>query len=174
MNCQRCEGTGWLRRFVPGVAGGSVTNTQACPTCKGTGKITVLLIAEDVMKNPPMDAAAFAKWLNDQGACRVALKWQSGKTLRETWDTCERGDWLKWLLKACNYQWTAPAYEAYQKAKLTAYEAYLKATAPAEEAYPKAKATAKEAYLKATAPAYEAYLKAKAESIRELIPYPFK
>jgi hypothetical protein len=142
-----------------------------------------------------MEAAAFAKWLNDEGACRESLKWQHGKTLRKTWDTCQRGDWLEWLLNACGYQWkatayeayqkaTVPAYEAYQKAKVPAYEAYQKATAPAYEAYQKAKAPAYEAYQKAKAPAYEAYQKAKvpaekayqkatATSIREIIPYPF-
>jgi len=109
-----------------------------------------------------LDAAAFAKWLNDEGACRESLKWQHGKTLRETWDTCQRGDWLEWLLNACGYQLTATAYEAYRKATATAYEAYRKAKAPAEEAYRKAKATAEEAYRKATAPAYEAYRKATA------------
>ena len=148
------------------------------------------------MKYPPMEAAAFATWLNDEGACRESLKWQHGKTLRETWDTCERGVWLEWLLNACDYQWTAPAEEAYQKAKAPVWEAYQKAKAPAEEAYQKAKATAweayqkakapvweayqkakapaEEAYQKATAPAREAYQKAKATSIREIIPYPFE
>ena len=137
------------------------------------------------MKNPPMESAAFAKWLNDQGACREALKWQRGKSLRETWDTCERGDWFEWLLNASNYHWTAPAEEAYQKATAPAWEAYQKATAPAEEAYQKAKAPAWEAYQKAKAPAEEAYQKAKAPaeeayqkatatSIREIIPYPFE
>ena len=115
------------------------------------------------MKNPPMEAAAFAKWLNDQGACREVLKWQSGKSLRETWDSCERGDWLEWLLSECGYQWKAPAWEAYQKAKATAEKAYQKAKAPAEEAYQKATATAEEAYQKATA-----------TSIRDIIPYPFE
>ena len=109
-----------------------------------------------------MEAAAFAKWLNDKGACRESLKWQHGKTLRKTWDTCQRGDWLEWLLNACGYQWTAPAYEAYHKAAATAEKAYQKATAPDHEAYHKAKATAE-----------KAYHKAKATSIREIIPYPF-
>ena len=120
-----------------------------------------------------MEAAAFAKWLNDKGACRESLKWQHGKTLRKTWDTCQRGDWLEWLLNACGYQWTATASEAYRKAKATALEAYLKATAPAEEAYQKATAPDHEAYHKAKATAEKAYHKAKATSIREIIPYPF-
>ena len=69
------------------------------------------------MKNPPMEARAFAKWLNDEGACRESLKWQHGKTLRETWDTCQRGDWLEWLLNACGYQCTAQAWAEYQRVK---------------------------------------------------------
>jgi len=31
------------------------------------------------MKNPPMEAQAFAKWLNNEGACRESLKWQRVK-----------------------------------------------------------------------------------------------
>ena len=69
--------------------------------------------------NPPMEAQAFAKWLNDAGACRESLKWQHSKTLRETWDTCQRGDWLEWLLNACGYQWKAPAWAEYQRVKAT-------------------------------------------------------
>lgn len=69
------------------------------------------------MKNPPMEATALAKWLNDQGACRGALKCQSGKTLLETWNGCERGDCLEWLLSACNYQWKATALAEYQRVK---------------------------------------------------------
>ena len=66
--CQRCEGIGWLCRLVPGVAGGSVTETKACPTCKGTGKITVLLIADAKMAaagerdDEPTIAKDFPSW----------------------------------------------------------------------------------------------------------------
>jgi hypothetical protein len=104
------------------------------------------------MKNPPMEASAFAKWLNDQGSCKEALKWQSGKTLRETWDTCQRGDWLEWLLNACGYQWKAPASAEYQR---------VKALASAE-------------YERVTALAWAEYERVKADTIRTLIPYPFK
>ena len=72
---------------------------------------------KEIMKNPPMEAQAFAKWLNNEGACRESLKWQRGKTLRETWNTCHRGDWLKWLLNTCGYRWTAPARAEYQRVK---------------------------------------------------------
>ena len=70
------------------------------------------------MKNPPMEAQAFATWLNDKGACRKSLKWQHGKTRREMWDICARGDWLEWLLDACGYQWTAPALAEYERVKV--------------------------------------------------------
>jgi len=143
-----------------------------------------------------MGAAKFHVWLKVAGGCVDCRSWSKGKDLRTIWDTCQRGDWLEWLLNACGYQLTATAYEAYRKATATAYEAYRKAKAPAEEAYRKAKATAEEAYRKATAPAYEAYRKATAPaeeayrkatvpaeeayrkatatSIREIIPYPFE
>ena len=114
------------------------------------------------MTNPPMEAEKFHVWLKDAGGCVACRSWSRGKDLRTIWDTCQRGDWLAWLLNACGYQWTAPAYEAYHKAAATAEKAYQKATAPDHEAYHKAKATAE-----------KAYHKAKATSIREIIPYPF-
>ena len=126
------------------------------------------------MRKPPIEAEAFAKWLRDEGACGESRRWSKGLDLLTIWNTCERGDWLEWLLNTCGYQWTAPAWEAYREAKDTAEEAYQKAKAPAWEAYQKAKAPAWEAYQKATAPAEEAYRKAKATSIREIIPYPFE
>jgi len=43
LSCQRCEGIGWLRRLVPGLAGGLVTVTRVCPTCQGHGKIGLSL-----------------------------------------------------------------------------------------------------------------------------------
>lgn len=104
------------------------------------------------MKNPPEDAAAFAKWLNDQEACREALKWQRGRTLRETWDSCERGDWLEWLLSECNYQWAAPASAEYDRV-----------TAPAWAEYERV-----------TAPALAKYQRVTAATIRKIIHYPFK
>ena len=137
------------------------------------------------MRQHPIEAEVFAKWLRDEGACGESRRWSKGLDLLTKWNTCERGDWLEWLLNACGYQWTAPAWEAYrkatapaeeayQKATATAKEAYQKATATAEEAYQKATATAWEAYQKATATAWEAYQKATATSIREIIPYPFE
>ena len=115
------------------------------------------------MEYPPIKAANFHKWLKDAGGCADCRSWSRGFDLPTIWNTCEHGDWIEWLLNACGYQWTAPAWEAYQKATAPAEEAYQKATAPAEEAYQKAKA-----------PAEEAYQKAKATSIREIIPYPFE
>ena len=93
------------------------------------------------MKNPPMEARAFAKWLNDEGAGRESLKWQHGKTLRETWDTCQRGNWLEWLLNACRYQWKDHAGAEYERV---------------------------------TAPAWAEYERVQDDTIRTLIPYPFK
>ena len=104
------------------------------------------------MKNPPMDAQAFAKWLNDEGACREALKWQHGRTLRETWNQCERGDWLEWLLNACGYQWTATAWAEYERVTATAWAEYARVTATA----------------------WAEYARVTADTIRRLIPYPCK
>ena len=94
------------------------------------------------MKNPPMEARAFAKWLNDEGACRESLKWQHGKTLRETWDTCQRGDWLEWLLNACGYQCTAQAWAEYERVKAQAWAEYERVKAPAWAEYQRVTAPA--------------------------------
>jgi cell division septum initiation protein DivIVA len=115
------------------------------------------------MKNPPREAQAFAKWLNDQGACRESLKWQHSKTLRETWDTCQRGDWLEWLLNTCGYQWTAPALAEYERVKAPASAEYQRVTAPASAEYERV-----------TARAWAEYERVTADTIRTLIPYPFK
>jgi len=115
------------------------------------------------MKNPPMEAQAFAKWLNNEGACRESLKWQHGKTLRETWDTCQREDWLEWLLKACGYQWTAPALAEYERV-----------TAPALAEYERVRDRAWAEYDRVTAPALAEYQRVRADTIRTFIPYPFK
>ena len=115
------------------------------------------------MNNPPMEAQAFANWLNGGRACRESLKWQQGKTLREAWDTCERGDWLEWLLRACGYQWKAPALAEYNRVTAPALAEYNRVTAPALAEYERV-----------TAPAWAEYERVKAETIRTLIPYPFK
>jgi hypothetical protein len=148
------------------------------------------------MKNPPMEAQAFAKWLNNEGACRKSLKWQYGKTLRETWDTCKRGDWLEWLLNACGYQWTAPAWAEYQRVKAPAWAEYQRVTALAWAEYQRVtdlawaeyqrvKALAWAEYERVTALALAEYQRVTdlaldecervtADTIRTLVPYPFK
>jgi hypothetical protein len=126
------------------------------------------------MKNPPMEARAFAKWLNDEGACRESLKWQHGKTLRETWDTCQRGNWLEWLLNACRYQWKAPAWAEYERVTDHAWAEYERVTDHAWAEYERVKAPALAEYERVTAPAWAEYERVKADTIRTLIPYPFK
>ena len=115
------------------------------------------------MRYPPQEAKAFAKWLNDEGACREALKWQSGKSLTETWESCERGDWLEWLLSACNYQWTAPALAEYQRV-----------TAPAWAEYERVKATALAEYQRVKATAWAEYQRVTAPEIRRIVGNPFE
>ncbi len=47
-------------------------------------------------------AADFAQWLREQGACREARRWAGGKTLRQAWARCPRKAWVNWLLvKIC-------------------------------------------------------------------------
>jgi len=121
-----------------------------------------------------MEAQAFAKWLNDEGACRESLKWQHGKTLRETWDTCQRGDWLEWLRGDCGYQWKDPALAEYKCVKALAWAEYERVKALAWAEYERVTAPALAEYERVKALALAEYERVKADTIRTLIPYPFK
>jgi hypothetical protein len=44
-----------------------------------------------------MDAAEFRKLLVRLEACSEARRWADGRSLQETWDVCDRADWLLWL-----------------------------------------------------------------------------
>ena len=46
----------------------------------------------------PLDAAAFQRWLHQHDACQEARTWAAGKDFATAWATCDRGDWLLWLL----------------------------------------------------------------------------
>ena len=94
---------------------------------------------------------AFAKWLLDEGACAEARVWQEGKSLVTVWESCERGDWLEWLLSHCNYQWTDAAWAEYERVK-----------APALAEYERVKV-----------PAWAEYERVTADIIRSIVPYPF-
>src|SRR5882672_9978527 len=48
------------------------------------------------MKN--LSAKQFSTLLKKLGACEEAVEWSAGKSLKETWEQCERGDWLLWLV----------------------------------------------------------------------------
>jgi len=45
----------------------------------------------------PRTPEGFMDLLRGLGACWEAKEWADGKTLRESWNTCERGDWMLWL-----------------------------------------------------------------------------
>lgn len=49
------------------------------------------------MKN--IEAKDFEKLLHDLRACKPAKEWAQGKDLTEVWSTCERVDWMFWLLE---------------------------------------------------------------------------
>ena len=49
-----------------------------------------------------MNATQFARLLRSKGACSEARESAKGKDLETVWATCERGDWMLWLLgKMC-------------------------------------------------------------------------
>jgi hypothetical protein len=45
-----------------------------------------------------MDKVEFDKLLSKLCACREAREWADGKSLAVAWKTCERADWMLWLL----------------------------------------------------------------------------
>ena len=44
-----------------------------------------------------MNAKSLATLLKRLGACGDAVQWAKGKSLKEVWATCARGDWMLWL-----------------------------------------------------------------------------
>ncbi len=114
------------------------------------------------MKQPPFEADAFSAWLEENNACAEARSWASGKSLPEIWQTCERGDWLEWLLNACDFTWTATARAEYQRV-----------TAPARAEYERVTATAWTEYQRVKATARAEYERVKADTIKTHAPYPF-
>ena len=40
----------------------------------------------------------FHEWLESNDACDEAMKWLGDRTIQQTWDECERGEWLAWWL----------------------------------------------------------------------------
>ena len=49
-----------------------------------------------IMKNLTSDE--FQEKLKSLSACRQAIDWARGKDFKEVWQTCERGDWMLWLV----------------------------------------------------------------------------
>ena len=49
-----------------------------------------------------MKAQQFQELLVRLNTCKDARVWAEGKTWRQVYDTCERGDWLMWLFEKTN------------------------------------------------------------------------
>lgn len=45
-----------------------------------------------------MNSQQFTEYLKSIDACTTAIEWQEGKDIETVWNTCERGDWMIWLL----------------------------------------------------------------------------
>ena len=123
------------------------------------------------MKN--LSAVKFEALLVKLVACSEARDWARGKTLREMWNTCERGDWMLWLaarygdvpLKtlvaiACDAAEPAmacvPAGETRPQECLATTRRWLKDEATIEEVYAAAEAAAGAAEAAAEAAAWAA------------------
>ena len=46
-----------------------------------------------------LNSKNFEILLEELNACKEAKVWAQDKSLKEVWATCERGDWMLWLLK---------------------------------------------------------------------------
>jgi hypothetical protein len=139
------------------------------------------------MKFPPNDPKDFARWLHIKDACCEALRWQHGKTLRDTWESCKRGDWLIWLLSHSGYKWTDAARAEYLRvATVARADEYLRVTDSAlaeylrvttvesDDEYQRVKVPAMASYRRAKTEAWASYQRSKADILRTLIPYPFE
>jgi hypothetical protein len=50
-----------------------------------------------VLKN--LNSKDFKALLVRNGACTTAMDWAEGKSLKQVWRTCNRPNWLQWLLR---------------------------------------------------------------------------
>jgi len=48
----------------------------------------------------------FRKRLVKLGACSDAIAWVGEKTLAEAWETCDRADWMLWLVRRIDGSYT--------------------------------------------------------------------
>ena len=79
----------------------------------------------------PMNEKKFTKFCKRDGACPKGLAWIKGKSAAEFWDTCERGDWMEWLLNAIGFKWPVPAQAEYDRVTAPALAKYVRVTAAA-------------------------------------------
>ena len=79
-----------------------------------------------------MNAEQFNNLLVKFGACPDAVKWATGKTLRQAWDECERADWLFWLLEE---QQDQPGWPTEREIWLTWYDCYEQVGLPLWQKY---------------------------------------
>lgn len=47
---------------------------------------------------PNIAASEFKDWVHAHGACKPGADYGAGKSLSEFWATCERPDWMLWVL----------------------------------------------------------------------------
>src|ERR1017187_9361324 len=114
------------------------------------------------MKTIPNSAAGFAKWLVEENACSSARTWQSGKTLNKTWKTCERGDWLLWLLNRAGYVWPDSLYAEYERQNAPLLAEYRRQRAPLLAEYERQRAPLLAEYRRQRAPLLAEYERQRA------------
>ena len=119
-----------------------------------------------------MNASETSKLLRKLGACPVAREWAAGKDMPTIWATCERGDWLEWLLNAIKYPWPAEIRAEYLRIADQAQAEFNRIKDQAQAEFNRITAPARAEYDRITAPAWEEYDRITAQALRNMIPYP--
>jgi hypothetical protein len=116
-----------------------------------------------------MNAERFDGLLEKLYACEEARLWCAGKNLATAWETCQRGDWMKWLLVEMGYPWTATAWDEYRRIEATALAEYRRIEATALDE--RIKSTSWDEYERIEAPARAEFRRIAATAIRNLVSY---
>ena len=78
-----------------------------------------------------MNADESMKLLRKLKACDEFQTWAKGKDMSTIWNTCERADWLNWLLDAIGYKWSSESWYEYRSVWSPAMVEYWRIWAPA-------------------------------------------
>jgi hypothetical protein len=113
-----------------------------------------------------MNNTEFISYLEDNDACEEAISWVGNKSSQEAWDTCQRYNWMEFLLRVAKVELPAE-YEAKRAPLDTEHKAKL-ASIWAEYNVKRSPILAE--YLAKRALLFAEHWAKNADLIRELIP----